>query len=107
MDTNNPNIPIVGQPARLMVWWPTVLIECLCDRAEGSVEHTFIHLTTIGIPFVCPKCRASYTVTGMLNNQPNVTHRPYTPVPQADGDGGPPDPNPEPPLEFPKRRKTH
>lgn len=76
MENRVSDIPIVGKPAKVLMWYPTAIIQCLC--AEG--ELTLLIVTGIGNTVVCGKCSKLYTAIGILPDQ-KLDIRVTTPTP--------------------------
>lgn len=65
-----PNVPLVGQPHRIISWFPTTLISCECDAAKGG--HHLIHLHNFGVPAQCERCKRGYVAAGIaVTNTPD------------------------------------
>jgi hypothetical protein len=60
IDPNDPNVPIVGQPYRVITWYPTVIIACHCqDKGIALVINT-----GVGNYTACGQCKKLYTIQG-------------------------------------------
>lgn len=57
-DLNDPNIPIVGKPANVILWYPTVIVHCHCN--PQSV--TLLVMTGFGNPARCGNCNRLYQI---------------------------------------------
>ena len=71
-------IPIVGQPARVLYWYPTAAIQCLCTPDRLSIVVT----TGFGNRVVCSNCGRMYHITQlrMTPDGPSVDINIETPV---------------------------
>ena len=56
-------VPLVGQPATLLFWYPTTLLRCRCDPSE--TVFTLLVITGIQNAVECPKCHKLYMVNQM------------------------------------------
>lgn len=56
-----PNIPIIGEPCQMILWYPTLLINCRCQ--ENRV--TIIVTTGFNNPSACWHCGKIYYVTAI------------------------------------------
>lgn len=53
------HVPIVGQPAVVKAWFPTVVAVCNCSSAPEP-------LLLVGVtPFECPKCKRKFLIGGI------------------------------------------
>lgn len=60
-----PNVPILGQPAKILGWSATFVVECACGT----------HLTLtgkIGMAVGCQQCRRVVIVNGLRSNGPRL-----------------------------------
>jgi hypothetical protein len=54
-------VPIVGQKAKLLHWWPSALVRCQHDTNMAIIVlHGLQNLT------VCSECRTGYLIEGLL-----------------------------------------
>lgn len=56
------DVPIVGQPGQILIWYPTVMIRCMCDPAIQSL----VIMTGIGNPSKCGKCGKLWMCEGFV-----------------------------------------
>lgn len=61
IDPNNPNVPILNQPARIMLWYPTVMVQCKCVTDRMSI----VIITGISNAAQCGHCGKLYTIKQM------------------------------------------
>jgi len=63
------NLPIVGQPASVKNWFPTVMAVCHCSSAPEP-------LLLVGVtPIACPKCHRQFLIGGIdyqLGKDPKI-----------------------------------
>lgn len=52
-------IPIVGQPVKVLQWWPTALIECRCKPGQ----QVLIVLAGVGNWTRCPLCGKLHAIS--------------------------------------------
>lgn len=62
MTDREDNIPILGQPAEIVHWWPTTVVQCKC-RGDGLL--TIVILTGFGNHTECGFCGKLYFNKGM------------------------------------------
>lgn len=63
--TENPmSVPIVGQHAEVLIWYPTTILKCKCLEVG-----TVLVLVAIGTPVTCPNCKRGYRVEGFQQNE--------------------------------------
>lgn len=49
-----PDIPIVNQPAEILKWYGTVIVQCNCQRDKGVIS--LVIVTGMGNTSVCHNC---------------------------------------------------
>lgn len=52
------DIPILGQPGRVLSWYPTALAQCLCQEGEPVI----LALVGFGSASACPRCGKVYVL---------------------------------------------
>lgn len=57
------HVPILGQPARLLAFQPTVLLQCNCDG-----KHPLLAIG-LGAVVACPGCKRRFTLKGFAWSQ--------------------------------------
>lgn len=65
-----PDIPIIGQPAQVLTWYPTALMGCKC---QGNNMELVI-VTGFGKPSQCPKCGKLFIINRVSEQGPGQFH---------------------------------
>lgn len=57
---NDKDVPILGQPFKIMSHFPTVVVQCQCEAK------TILCLFGVQVPQVCAACRNSYMIMDQM-----------------------------------------
>jgi hypothetical protein len=72
------DVPILGQPATFMHWYPTVMLRCNCIQDRISL----VVLKNFHEAVICGNCKKGYTCKGILpNGNPDVVM--FMPTPEG------------------------
>lgn len=68
------NIPILGQPCRVLVWYPTAVILCKCQGGEGQAK--IVITTGFNNASACGVCGTLYMIRTILPPTPESMGQP-------------------------------
>lgn len=58
-------VPIIGQPANLLMWWPSAILRCNCTAATEPTRMCLVVLTGVGNAVKCGNCDHLYIIRGV------------------------------------------
>ncbi len=67
-----PNVPILGQPIRLISWFPTAVVVCTCRPGNDPL---LVIGTSPSAP--CPQCKKQYILDLLHHERPHPEHQQF------------------------------